>query len=258
RHTLLQNGQNTVITVTVVSSDGRRRRQYTVTVCRERNSAEGVPQATGMAVAFPQGTALHPTFSPSIHNYEITVPPACSHVYLKVDTVKHTKVSVSRCTLQPAGRDTAIIARLTTDGGEASQYQVIVHRPSEQNGMTQKPVSHQAGKAGSTQKNGAGRRLPTSIGRKRTATRKAASQAGKRTRASRLTVEQQDYTPSAAFHTGAANGKALNVVGTEGFSGFQMGVLVVCLTAVASVLGVLGTRAWCRKHQNSPTKSHKQ
>lgn len=258
RHTLLQNGQNTVITVTAVSSDGRRRRQYTVTVCHEASSVAGVPQATGMVVAFPQGTALQPAFSPSIHNYEITVPAACSQVYLKVDIVKPTKVSVSRCTLQPAGRDTAIIARLTTDSGESSQYQVIVHRLSEPKGMTPKPVPHQTRKVGSTQKSSAGRRFTTFAGRNSTAKRKAASRAGERTRTSRLTVEQQDYTPSAAIHTGAANGKALNVVGTEGFSGFQTGVLVVCLTAVAAVLGVLGTRAWCRKHQNPPTKSNKQ
>lgn len=42
----------------------------------------------------------------------------------------------------------------------------------------------------------------------------------------------------------------MNVTGTDGFSGFQSGMLVFFLIAAAALAAILGTRAWCRRHSN--------
>ncbi|MDD3231622.1 MAG: cadherin-like beta sandwich domain-containing protein, partial [Oscillospiraceae bacterium] len=217
--------------------------------------------AQEIAVSAPAGATLSPAFSPEIHRYALTVPDSCSQVWLKVNTANHAAASANRHTLQAAGSDTVITVHVTSaDRKSTSDYTVVVHRLAPQGNSTPAFSGRKAKSAGiagaktahktavsksctKSQKKSLNRKT-TSAGKKSTSkksiNKKSASKQGKNER----------YTPSAASYAENLHGQQMNVTGTDGFSGFQSGMLVFFLIAAAALAAILGTRAWCRRHSN--------
>lgn len=256
RHTLLEAGNDTVITVTAKALGGNGERVYTIVVHRPHtaqlltSSSTSGPKAEKITVAAPAGTGLTPAFNPDIRDYEITVPAACTEVYLNADTDSGTAVTANRHTLLAAGSDTVIMLTVASaDDKSKTQYRFVVHRLA-----AAAKTSSASRKAGSVSSAGSKKIASSKSAANRksaSGTRsKASSKSAKAGRAAAAAGSGEAYTPSAVL--GAAGGQGgLTVAGNEGFTGFQTGMLVLLLAASAAVAAVLGTRAYCRRQKGS-------
>jgi hypothetical protein len=284
RHTLLPDGNDTVITITAKSLDGKKQKQYWVMVHKLHGetsaAAPDTPVAQEIAVSSPAGATLSPAFSPEIHRYTLTVPDSCSQVWLKVNTANNAAASANRHTLQAAGSDTVITVHVTSaDRKSTSDYTVVVHRLAPQEisapafsgrkaksaGIAGAKTAHKTAVSKSytrSQKKSLNRKT-TSAGKKSTSKKSTSKKSINKKSASKQGKDER-YTPSAASYAENLHGQQMNVTGTDGFSGFQSGMLVFFLIAAAALAAILGTRAWCRRHSNQteaedePSKSKGQ
>lgn len=201
---------------------------------------------------------LRPTFQPDITFYPVTVPQSCTDLWLRTQQSAGTAVSADRHSLKAAGSDTVIQVTAQTAGSHTKTvYTILVHRSHDASSagtvgaQTKKRKTERAPSAVSSKKE-----KRTSSASKQTTHKKktsaSSSKVSKKTKRSSSSAasDTEAYAPSGISQKpGAQQTGGLQARHSDGFSGFQTGVLVTLLIACAATAVVLVVRAVCRKRK---------
>lgn len=255
RYTLNAAGNDTLITATVKSSDGKAKTVYTVVVHRllpdHSETSALLPKLTSLQVHTPANTGLTPSFSPDTLQYEMTVASSVSEVAFDYHASDGAAVLVNRYTLQAAGSDTVITLTVSSGNTEAkTTYRIIVHRL----------VAN--GTSGSSQKQTEGSKNTTSSRRKNvTANQSASSKKASSARMSSFKTSSSKKTSSkyagstlsapsgeayiAGLADGISTGDGLSLT-NQGQSD-KLNILLIVAVLAISVITVL----WLIRHRRN-------
>ena len=267
RYTLNAAGNDTLITATVKSSDGKAKTVYTVVVHRllpgTSEASALLPKLTSLQVRTPANTGLTPAFSPDTLQYEMTVASSISEVAFDYHASDGAAVLVNRYTLQAAGSDTLITLTVSSGDTDAKTiYRIIVHRlvangagasSQKQTGSSKNNTSSRksttANKSSSSKKSSSAR-----TSSKKTSSAKSSSSKKSSSKNARSTLS----TPSGEAYiagqvSGIGTGKGLSLT-NQGQSD-KLNILLVVAVLAISVITVL----WLilhRRNRKPPDDGH--